>query len=61
MRIHPRDLAAGDVLALNDWRLHVVAVEYDNAVGVRTTEFGFLIHFLNDEIVEIRTRRPEAA
>jgi hypothetical protein len=60
MRILARDLAAGDILALNDWRLHVIAVEHDRAVGVLTEEFGFLIHFLNDEIVDIRTRREAA-
>jgi hypothetical protein len=60
MRIHARDLAAGDVLALNDWRLHVVAVERGNAVRVRTAEFEFSLHFLNDEIVDVRTRHEAA-
>jgi hypothetical protein len=53
MRIHARDLAAGDILALNDWRLHVLAVEQEREVGVRTAEFDFLIHFLKDEIVNV--------
>jgi hypothetical protein len=60
MRIHAHDLAAGDILALNDWRLHVVAVEHENAVGVRTDEFEFLIHFSNHEIVDVRTSREAA-
>jgi hypothetical protein len=60
MRIHARELVAGDVLALHDWRLHVVAVERDNAVGVRTAEFEFVIHFLNDEVVDIQSC-PDAA
>jgi hypothetical protein len=54
MRIHARDLAAGDILALNDWRLHVLAVEHEPVVGVRTTEFDFLIHFSKNEIVNVR-------
>jgi hypothetical protein len=39
MRIHPRDLAVGDVLALHDWSLHVIDVEHGSAVGVLTAEF----------------------
>jgi hypothetical protein len=60
MRIHARDLAAGDILALNDWRLHVLAVEHERAVGVRTAEFDFLIHFLTDDIVNVRAAAKAA-
>jgi hypothetical protein len=53
MRIHAQDLAIGDVLRLNDWRLHVTAVEHDRATAVLTAEFGFLLHFTRDESVDV--------
>ncbi len=60
MRIHAGDLATGDVLTLNDWRLHVIAVEHDHAVGVLTAEFDFLIHFRKDDLVDVRRHRQAA-
>jgi hypothetical protein len=55
MRIRAQDLAVGEILAINDWNLHVIGVERDSAVAVLTAEFDFLIHFLPDEVVNIRT------
>ena len=60
MRIHAEDLAAGDTLLLHDWRLHIVEVVYDTAVGVLTAEFGFLLHFPPREVVEVRRRAAAA-
>lgn len=53
MKIHARDLAAGDVLNLHDWALHVTCIEIDRGVGVRTAEFDFSIHFFGDDLVEV--------
>ena len=53
MRIHVRDLRVGDVLRVNDWQLHVIGVERDLATAVLTAEFGFLLHFKGDDIVDI--------
>jgi hypothetical protein len=47
MRIPARDLAVGDVLHINDWRLHVIHIERGEALAVLTEEFAFLIHFGN--------------
>ena len=33
MRIPARDLAVGDVLHINDWHLHVINIERDQALG----------------------------
>jgi hypothetical protein len=55
MRIRARDLVVGDVLALNDWNLHVIGVERDKAVAVLMAEFDFLIHFSSEQIVNVRT------
>jgi hypothetical protein len=57
MRIHARELAVGDVLVLHDWRLHVVAVEHEHTIGVLTAEFDLLIHFADDDVVDVH-RRP---
>jgi hypothetical protein len=54
MKIRAQDLAAGDVLAIHDWNLHVLEVDPDRVVAVRTAEFDFLIHFLSDEVVDVR-------
>jgi hypothetical protein len=54
MKIRAQDLAAGDVLEIHDWNLHVLDVDRDGAVAVRTAEFDFLIHFVTDEVVTVR-------
>jgi hypothetical protein len=51
--IPARDVAVGDVLRINDWRLHVVGVERDFATAVLTAEFGFLLHFTHDDVVDV--------
>jgi len=61
MKIQARDLDVGDVLAVHDRHLHVMGVERDRAVAVRTAEFGFLIHFLRDEVVNVELRTPREA
>jgi hypothetical protein len=53
MRIRARDLVIGDVLRINDWHLHVRAVEHDIATAVLTAEFEFLLHFARDELVQV--------
>jgi hypothetical protein len=53
MKIPVRELTVGDILRLNDWQLHVIAVEHDIATAVLTTEFGFLLHFTRDQTVDI--------
>jgi hypothetical protein len=60
MKIRAQDLALGDILELNDWNLHVVAVERDRAVAILTEEFDFLIHFPRDTAVSIKAT-PAAA
>jgi hypothetical protein len=60
MRIHAQDLAVGDILALNDWTMHVIGVERDRAVAVLTAEFDFLIHFPSDEAVNVQARSETA-
>ncbi len=54
MRIHARDLAVGDILQVNDWQLHTVGIERDNAVAVLTAEFDFVIHFGQDDVVTVQ-------
>jgi hypothetical protein len=53
MRIPVRDLRVGDVLQVNDWQLHVISVERDLATAVLTAEFGFLLHFTGDDVVDV--------
>jgi hypothetical protein len=53
MRIPARELAVGDVIRVNDWRLHVVAVEHDLATAVLTAEFDFLLHFTRTDPVDL--------
>jgi Acetoacetate decarboxylase (ADC) len=38
MRVHARQLATGDVLEVNDWHLHIIVIEYEQAVTVLTAE-----------------------
>ncbi|MCW2656028.1 MAG: hypothetical protein JWR06_221 [Jatrophihabitans sp.] len=63
MRIPVRELAVGDVIRLNDWHLHVVAVENDIATAVLTEEFDFLLHFTRGESLDVlnRVHDPSAA
>jgi glycogen synthase len=56
MRICARDLAVGDILQVNDWQLHIVRVECENAVAVVTAEFAFVIHFGQHEFVTVHAR-----
>ncbi len=60
MRIPARDLAVGDVLHINDWDLHVINIERDQAVAVLTAEFPFLIHFAQQDIVQVQARAQAA-
>jgi hypothetical protein len=54
MRIHAEDLAVGDILVLHDWNLHIIEVERDRAVTVLTAEFGFSLHFVRNEAVDVQ-------
>jgi hypothetical protein len=54
MRIHARDMAARDILEVNDWRLHITGIERDNAVALRTVKFAFVIHLGQDELVTVQ-------
>lgn len=58
MRIPVRALRAGDVIRLNDWKLHVVVVDHDRATAVLTAEFDFLLHFTQYDSVELIERVP---
>lgn len=53
MRIPARELTIGDVLLVNDWQLHVTAVEHEMATAILTTEFAFLLHFMRDDLVDV--------
>jgi hypothetical protein len=55
MKIPAGQLATGDILHVNDWHLHVTAIERDLGTAVRTAEFDFLLHFTRDETVNIVT------
>ena len=57
MKIPAGQLATGDVLHVNDWHLHVTAVERDLGTAVRTEEFDFLLHFGRDETVDVVSTR----
>jgi hypothetical protein len=62
MRIPARELAVGHVIRVNDWRLHVVAVEHDVATAVLTAEFDFLLHFTRGDSVNVdEVHEPAAA
>jgi hypothetical protein len=63
MRIRAGELAVGDVIQVNDWRLHVVAVEHELATAVLTAEFDFLLHFTRTEPVDVvgEVHDPSAA
>jgi hypothetical protein len=60
MRIPARNLAVGDILRVNDWRLHVIKIEREHAMAVLTAEFAFLIHFGHDDIVTVHARADAA-
>jgi hypothetical protein len=53
MMIPARQLAIGDLLRVNDWHLHVIAVEREIGIAVLTTEFNFPLHFGGDDMVDI--------
>jgi len=55
MKISARQLAPGDILRLNDWHLHVIAVEREIGTAVLTAEFDFLLHFTGDDAVDVIT------
>ena len=55
MKIPARQLAVGDILRVNDWRLHVVAVEREIGTAVLTAEFDFLLHFTRDDMIHVVT------
>ncbi len=62
MRIPARELAVGDVIRVNEWRLHVIAVEHDIASAVLTAEFDFLLHFTRGDSVHVdEVHQPAAA
>jgi hypothetical protein len=53
MKIPAGQLATGDILHVNDWHLHVIAVERELGTAVRTAEFDFLLHFTRGDTVDI--------
>lgn len=59
MNIRAHNLAAGDVLAMHDWKLHVLRVERDRSVAVVTAEFPFPLHFPPNDVVNVRRARDE--
>ncbi len=65
MKIRAGNLTPGDVLQLNDWRLHILKVEQDVGIAVLTSELDFLLHFTRHDVVNIERERslriPEPA
>jgi hypothetical protein len=61
MRVPARELAVGDVIRINDWRLHVVAVEHEIATAVLTAEFDFLLHFARTDSVDVIGKIPDSS
>jgi hypothetical protein len=57
MKIPARELAIGDTFWVNDWQLHVLAVEREVATAVLTAEFDFLLHFTSDDLVDVQEPR----
>jgi hypothetical protein len=53
MRIAAQELVVGDVVRINDWNLHVVAVEHDVGTAVLTAEFDFLLHLSRDDVYDV--------
>jgi len=60
MRIRASELTVGDVIKLNDWQLHVLAVEREVGTAVLTAEFDFLLHFTAGDLVKVCARPGEA-
>ena len=56
MRIPARDLVVGDVVQLNDWKLHVIRIDRDETMAVLTSEFRFLLHFAQEDVVNVQAR-----
>ena len=61
MKIPARQLAIGDILRVNDWHLHVVAIEREIGTAVLTSEFDFLLHFTRDDTVDVITSSAPVA
>jgi hypothetical protein len=63
MNMSASELSAGDVFRINDWQLHVIAVERDVGIAVLTEEFGFLLHFARADVLDVvrTTCEPSAA
>jgi hypothetical protein len=61
MKIPARQLTIGDVLLVNDWQLHVTAVEHELATAIGTAEFEFLLHFTRDDFVDVVGNAQESA
>jgi hypothetical protein len=61
MRIPARQLTIGDVLLVNDWQLHVTAVEHEIATAIGTAEFEFLLHFTREDYVDVVSDVQESA
>ena len=59
MRIRASELTVGDVMQLNDWQLHVLAIEREVGTAVLTAEFDFLLHFTGADLVQVRGRPGE--
>jgi hypothetical protein len=60
MRIHARDITAGDIVQVNDWHLHVTRIEHALATTIITTEFDFPIRFGDNDLVTIDQRAAAA-
>ena len=60
MRIPARDLVVGDVVQLNDWKLHVIRIDRDETIAVLTSEFRFLLHFAPQDVVNVQARAEAA-
>lgn len=47
------EVEAGDILKVNDWKLHVRKVDHENATAVVVAEFNFILHLDNDRVYTV--------
>ncbi len=53
-QVKARDLHPGDILQQCDWSLHVREVQIgEPVVAVAVTEFGFALHYADDEMLRV--------
>jgi hypothetical protein len=63
MKLPVSALRAGDTIRLNDWTLHILAVDRDARTGVLIAELSFAVHFDHHDRIEVidRAKQPATA